>query len=504
LETSGSPFRVVQLWVTVFVLGLAPMVLGSVGLFWIAIWTVLLSVGVLCGLTTPLTAVQSRVLLCFLSLALVYAVVCVVQFAPDLNLRWTDPNWSKLNELLALDAPARIAIRAEMPAFAIGHFLLFTTAFINGFGVGTSRRLAELLVRSAQYTILIYASYGLISLVATPDMILWIPKRAYQGDLTATFVNRNTAATFVGAGAILWFHDGLAALLSLRASSIRLLLLSGANGRLAVRFVIRLSASLVCFTALLATGSRAGLACTCAGLFVACLLTLLKRARCSSWLLITLASGASISMAALFSRLGRIGSSGLFDEGRWSVYLLSIGAIGDRPFFGSGAGTFADLFPSLRTPDFYSWGLWDRAHSSIMEIAVEMGIPMTFLIIAASVLSLWLLIRAATAYEGSSRDIPAAVASVAILSYLHAMVDFSLQIPGYLIMFGALLGCGLAGTCLIPRKSERGCSSRHSLGSSMGGRNGSPKLHPEEVRTSGLLSANRLPVSHTHAMSRHG
>jgi hypothetical protein len=30
------------------------------------------------------------------------------------------------------------------------------------------------------------------------------------------------------------------------------------------------------------------------------------------------------------------------------------------------------------------------------------------------------------------------------LTYLHSLIDFSLQIPGYLIVFGILIGCGLA------------------------------------------------------------
>jgi hypothetical protein len=38
----------------------------------------------------------------------------------------------------------------------------------------------------------------------------------------------------------------------------------------------------------------------------------------------------------------------------------------------------------------------------------------------------------------------AAITGIALLSYLHSTIDFSLQIPGYLILFGILLGCGLA------------------------------------------------------------
>jgi hypothetical protein len=38
------------------------------------------------------------------------------------------------------------------------------------------------------------------------------------------------------------------------------------------------------------------------------------------------------------------------------------------------------------------------------------------------------------------------------LSYLHSIVDFSLQIPGYLIPFAVLLGCGLARATYEPTR----------------------------------------------------
>jgi hypothetical protein len=40
--------------------------------------------------------------------------------------------------------------------------------------VGTSRRNGDLLILCARYSILSYAVYGLIALVLTPDMLLWI------------------------------------------------------------------------------------------------------------------------------------------------------------------------------------------------------------------------------------------------------------------------------------------------------------------------------------------
>jgi hypothetical protein len=38
----------------------------------------------------------------------------------------------------------------------------------------------------AQYSILIYAAYGVAALILTPNMVLWAPKVAYHGSLTGT------------------------------------------------------------------------------------------------------------------------------------------------------------------------------------------------------------------------------------------------------------------------------------------------------------------------------
>src|SRR5664280_1408691 len=131
--------RSVQLWVTIAVLALAPLFFGSVDLFWVALWVILLSLSALCGIGAPVGAMQSRLLLGFLGLCGVYALVAIIQTTPNLIGQLNDPNWQKANDLLDLQAPPRISSRAEIPLLAAGHFLLFATAFTNGFFIGTSR-----------------------------------------------------------------------------------------------------------------------------------------------------------------------------------------------------------------------------------------------------------------------------------------------------------------------------------------------------------------------------
>jgi O-antigen ligase len=444
-EFSVAMFSSIQLWTTIVVLILAPLFFGSVDLFWIAVWTTLLSVSVLCGFAAPMETRQSRILLGFLALCGIYTLVAIIQITPHLVDQLNDPSWRRVNDLLGVDAPPRISSRAEMPLLAVGHFLLFATSFISGFSVGTSPRNSDRLIRFAQYSVLIFAIYGLAALILTPNMVLWAPKLAYHGSLTATFINHNTAATFVGAGAILWFCSAFSSLRqSFRFSSIRLLLLNRANEQLAFRLLARSGGALTCFFALLLTGSRGGLICSCLGLLVAIIMMLVDRQKTRFWHVMLWATAALAVAVALLSRIGRIGSQGLIDDARWSVYGFCVEAIRQRPLLGAGLGTFEDLFPSLRTDDFYSWGVWDYAHSTILEIAVEMGIPVAAMVVIAALASLLILARAAVKSEGRSRRALAAITGIAVLSYLHSMIDFSLQIPGYLVLFGVLLGCGLA------------------------------------------------------------
>jgi len=77
-------------------------------------------------------------------------------------------------------------------------------------------------------------------------------------------------------------------------------------------------------------------------------------------------------------------------------------------------------------------------------MAVEMGIPIAAMVVIAAAASLFILVRAALRSKDRSQTSLAAITGIAVLSYLHSIIDFSLQIPGYLIVFGILLGCGLA------------------------------------------------------------
>jgi O-antigen ligase len=446
--------RSIQLWLTIAALTLAPLFFGSVDQLWVATWTAVLSIATLCGTAGPMDTRQARIVSAFLLLSCAYATVAIVQILPHLIDPLNDPIWQQANDLLGLDLLPRISSRAEIPLVAVGHFLLFVISFLSGFFVGTSGN-GYVLVRLARYSILLYALYGLVSRIFTPNLLLWLPKPAYHNYLTATFVNHNTAATFLGAGVILWFCTAVSSLQSFGPLSIRVLLLIRSSEDVALKLALRAAGALVCFFALLLTGSRGGLICSALGMLVAVGLMVAGRARPNFWLVVASGTAALVVTAVVLSWLGRIGSQGVVDSARWSVYELCIEAIGQRPLLGAGAGTFADLFPSLRPDNFTTWGVWDYAHSTILEIAVEMGIPVAASIVIGAIASLFILARTAIKAKDRARRSLSAIAGIAVLTYLHAMIDFSLQIPGYFIVFGILLGCGLGYAPIGPPTLDR-------------------------------------------------
>jgi hypothetical protein len=105
------------------------------------------------------------------------------------------------------------------------------------------------------------------------------------------------------------------------------------------------------------------------------------------------------------------------------------------------------------------WGVWDYAHSTLVEIAVEMGLPIALLVCMSAVGSLVVVARAGTRSVGQSRTFLCAISGIMVMTFLHSLIDFPLQVPGYSIPFGILVGCGLA---LATR--ERGAETGEAAG----------------------------------------
>jgi O-antigen ligase len=117
--------------------------------------------------------------------------------------------------------------------------------------------------------------------------------------------------------------------------------------------------------------------------------------------------------------------------------------IADHPWFGTGLGTFVWSFPAYRSANVSMQGVWDIAHSTPLELASDLGLPLAGFIGLAWLIVLVVLVRG---MRQRRRDliVPVGALAVASLGLAHSVIDFSLQIPGYAIIVFALVGAGLA------------------------------------------------------------
>jgi O-antigen ligase len=428
---------------------LAPLPFGSVEPLWLSIWIVLLALALALADHRRLRPVHLALLAPMLIAALVYGGVVALQSAAIPGLLPDYPLYARIQPLLggALREAVPTATR-EAPFWAIGPAVAALLAFLAGFVNGTDREAAARLMRVVAWAALAYAVYGVLMMVVDPRALLWREKIAYVGRLTGPFVNANTAATFFGMGTVIW-----AALLSARvrshlpddAGDFKDALKLGLS-RLPQELIGLAIAFLITFCALLATGSRAGSLVTVVAVGLVIALSFRKELS-TSFVSLSAVAGVGAVGLLLLELLGgglgqRIQDAGLVDLSRLDIYRASLAIVSDFPWWGTGLGTFAEVFPAYRSGDWI-WGVLDRAHNTVLEVAVELGIPV------ASTLALAALVTLACIFRGAltrhrDRALPIIGAGVGTLAFLHSTVDFHLQTPGFALPFWAVLGAALA------------------------------------------------------------
>ncbi|MGY4485807.1 O-antigen ligase [Bradyrhizobium sp. LM3.2] len=350
--------------------------------------------------------------------------------------------------------PRRSIVKNEA-FFALGAPLANILAIVLGITVGANRERGRRMLWVIAISGALYALYGVASFLIEPTMILWRDKTAYLGSVTGTFINRNTAAAYFGSCAVIWM---LLILEDVRRRlpdrHIQWRRLSRDVGEIPPRDVLpQLAALLVCLMAMFMTGSRAGVGLSLLAMIASFTVFLRKDLPPRTGVWISLGAGIAVALGLLQLLGGRVSSrfdsQGLVDEGRIEGWKSTLKIIADNPWFGTGMGTFQWAFPPYRSPNISIRGIWDAAHSTPLELASEVGIPMALLVALAWVIMFTVLAKGVFRRR---RDaiIPLAGAATATLSLLHSCLDFTLQVPGYSIPFFALFGAGLAQSFRTP------------------------------------------------------
>ncbi|GIW56085.1 MAG: hypothetical protein KatS3mg082_2489 [Nitrospiraceae bacterium] len=139
--------------------------------------------------------------------------------------------------------------------------------------------------------------------------------------------------------------------------------------------------------------------------------------------------------------IGSTPSSDLGPGGRIAAYTLALEMAGERPWLGHGYGSFEQAFLMHRDERFPL--VFDKAHNTYLEHLVELGLPAT-IVLWLGPLVLWGHLVAGVFRRRRNQIFPLVGAAASLLVGLHALVDFSLQIPAVAVTFAVIFGAASA------------------------------------------------------------
>lgn len=347
--------------------------------------------------------------------------------------------------LAGLDAAEGRSALLRLMAYAAVFWLAFAAAQDSA----QARRLLLAVVGAATAC----AAYGLLAYFGRWGTILGYPKTAYLGDVTGTFVNRNNFATFANLGLVACLALLAEPFLKARSEggggAAKRVLAGAVERLLGGRRVFLLVALAVLATAVLQSHSRGGMLSGAAAIVVLLFLAfLVTRPRPAVALAVALTVGGlgwgilQVSGAATLERLNQVDSeTDIEGFGRFSIWQVSARLVAERPWTGHGYGNYEPAFATARDERFTLQV--DKAHQTYLEHLVELGVPATVLLYLGPVLLLCYCCRGLFVRR-RNLAFPLAALVAGVLVGLHALVDFSLQIPAVAVTFAALLGIGVA------------------------------------------------------------
>ena len=382
-------------------------------------------------------------------LAVAFMLWVLVQATPFAGGFLGHPIWRAAADLLG-PLPATASLDPGASFYALPSVVSPFLAFIASLRLFGEDRAAWRLVGALGVCGGAVALYGLGQYLFFPGAGLVYADVARPGALTAVLVNRNNAATLLGVAALLQFAPIFREIAQLRSTRSHRTLDPFLFVRRQPAAIAQIMLLAVTLTALLLTASRAGVGSTIVGFLVMVVLlglsTASRRGQRPSAMVgtrlarVVTGAAAVLLVAAVFSGRAwlRVEAGGM-EDARFCILPGLLAAVRDNGIFGTGLGSFQQVFQAYRDPSCGLGFVWDHAHDLYLEGVLTLGIPF----IAGC---LFLIVRLCTCWwrglrqRRRARAAPAAGAAITVLVALHSVVDFSLQIPGVALFVAAALG----------------------------------------------------------------
>ena len=114
----------------------------------------------------------------------------------------------------------------------------------------------------------------------------------------------------------------------------------------------------------------------------------------------------------------------------------------DYPLTGTGAGSFASIYPMYDSGKIGSW-LYKYAHNDYLQFAGEFGLPGLAMLAGIVLLSLWHAARAQLKQQDPMmRGLGFGVLAAIVALLIHSAAYFNLQIPANAATFVVILAMG--------------------------------------------------------------
>ncbi|MBN9316196.1 MAG: O-antigen ligase family protein [Devosia sp.] len=335
-------------------------------------------------------------------------------------------------------SPATLSLDPGSSRLVLIQFLTFGLLFFLAAQVAANRLRARRMLLGILVIIALFAVVGLVSLTQLGDTLLGFEKQIYRGYATATFINRNSFATFLAVGLTL----GTAILLEAVALRRELPL-----GRLLGTLALVAGCMAVIGAALVATGSRLGTVAGVGGAATALVLGTMAFRGIGrvGFIVAFVLLGTALAVVGTFgmSLVERLVLLPTVDESRVDAHRLIWAAIFERPWLGYGAGSFATVFQAFQRPPLSAESVWNNSHSTYLALWFEMGLVAGS--IPLVVIALLGLRTARGARDPASAVVSVATLGVIVVFAIHSLLDFSAEIEANAFLFTVILALGAAG-----------------------------------------------------------
>jgi hypothetical protein len=315
----------------------APLPFGSRDDITVAFWCFLLGVGLVLASTRQLRAGHYALLAGIAFVVACYGFVLHEQLADHPWVAKPNPIWAKTSELLRRPIPPSVSIIRGEPFYALGAPLANVLALILGLVVGADQKTANRALSVMAWAGACYAAYGIGALLLDPTAFLWREKIYNIDSLTATFINRNTAAAYFGSCAVAW--------LLLLMQSVRLRLPSGpivwaklpeqivSKTKGETQTITRFCMFFLCLAAMFMTGSRGGVLLSLFAMVVAFVVFFRRDLPRLASIGLALVGAGAVALVLLQFLGGnveaRIDAGGLVEQGRLAAYQSTLRIIAD-------------------------------------------------------------------------------------------------------------------------------------------------------------------------------